>query len=48
VGLFLKQNLHCNFCSESNIYYNQNSATYATTLKGLKRSDIAVPEMKKL
>ena len=45
MGLFLKQNLHCNFCSESNIYYNQNSAT---TLKGLKRSDIAVPEMKKL
>ena len=36
--MFLRQNLHWHFCSESNIY-DKNSVTRATTPKWLKRSD---------
>jgi len=46
VGMFLKQNLHRHFCSESHIYYDKNSATCATTPKWLKKSDITAPEKK--
>ena len=35
-------------CSDSNINHHQNSAKYATSLKGLKLSDINVSKMKKV